>query len=254
MRSVYQSAWAISVRFTPYKTFSVALAQFRFAVGAPLSGILSDRLVIKWRKRRGGKWVPEDRLRATIPGALVMVPVSVLLCGFTTQYISGRLGLGLNCVWLLMNGLGVRHIPYIYLISWQSQGPALIGGFRAQPSFRILRGYPPRSQRRSDRGQHVRRILLYSRGLCLMLAQGIPTFLHGGVGFRNSSRDPYSWPCKYLHDPCRFGVDRLRVGHGPAALNKATLTSKYSLLWAVIRHGDALRAYVDLGFSTPLNN
>ena len=80
------------------------------AVGAPLSGAISDRLVIKYRKQRG-RWVPEDRLRATIPGALVMVPVSMVLCGLTTHFVEGHLGLGLNCIWLFMNGLGVRSSP-----------------------------------------------------------------------------------------------------------------------------------------------
>ncbi|KAJ7497007.1 hypothetical protein FB451DRAFT_1209708 [Mycena latifolia] len=30
--------------------------------GAPLTGMLSDRIVVKWQTRRGGVRVPEDRL------------------------------------------------------------------------------------------------------------------------------------------------------------------------------------------------
>lgn len=69
--------------------------------------MISDRMVIKWRKRRGDKWVPEDRLRATLPGALVLVPCSILFSGLVTQYVQGTTGLVLNMILLFMNGLGV---------------------------------------------------------------------------------------------------------------------------------------------------
>lgn len=77
-------------------------------VGAPLIGHLSDRTVIKWRKKRGGVWVPEDRLRATLSGALFLVPLSVLAFGLTTQFVPGPLGLVINLLCLFVNGVGVR--------------------------------------------------------------------------------------------------------------------------------------------------
>ncbi|KAJ7128988.1 MFS general substrate transporter [Mycena crocata] len=76
-------------------------------IGAPLAGILSDRLLIKWRKRRGGVWVPEDRLRATLFGAATLVPLSVVVCGLLTHFVDGPLGLFLNLVSFFFNGLGV---------------------------------------------------------------------------------------------------------------------------------------------------
>ncbi|KAJ7690704.1 major facilitator superfamily domain-containing protein [Mycena rosella] len=76
-------------------------------IGAPLAGMLSDRIVIKWRKRRGGVWVPEDRLRATLVGAATLVPLSVVLCGLITHFVAGPLGLFLNLVCFFFNGLGV---------------------------------------------------------------------------------------------------------------------------------------------------
>ncbi|KAJ6558447.1 MFS general substrate transporter [Mycena vulgaris] len=76
-------------------------------IGAPLAGMLSDRMVIKWRKRRGGVWVPEDRLRATLFGAATLVPLSIVLCGLLTQFVEGPLGLFLNLVCFFFNGLGV---------------------------------------------------------------------------------------------------------------------------------------------------
>lgn len=77
-------------------------------VGAPLAGALSDRQLKKWRARRGDIWVPEDRLRATLFGAAVLVPCSILLSGLLTEYVHGTLGLVLNCLCLFMNGLGVN--------------------------------------------------------------------------------------------------------------------------------------------------
>lgn len=60
-----------------------------------------------WRKKRGGVWVPEDRLRPTLVGAGLLAPCSVLLSAFTMEYIPGKWGLALICVWFLINGLGV---------------------------------------------------------------------------------------------------------------------------------------------------
>ncbi|TFK82583.1 MFS general substrate transporter [Polyporus arcularius HHB13444] len=76
-------------------------------IGAPTAGRMSDRTVIYWRKRRGGKWVPEDRLRAALWGAGFFTPVSVLLAGITIKYVPGTPGIILNLIWLFMNGIGI---------------------------------------------------------------------------------------------------------------------------------------------------
>lgn len=76
-------------------------------VGAPVAGRISDRIVAKWKNKRGGVWYPEDRLRATFSGGLIFVPLSVLGCGLVTEYIGGPIGLVLNLLLLFMNGLGV---------------------------------------------------------------------------------------------------------------------------------------------------
>ncbi|PCH38486.1 MFS general substrate transporter [Wolfiporia cocos MD-104 SS10] len=75
--------------------------------GAPLAGRISDHVVVKWRLRRHGEWVPEDRLRATLLPAATLVPLSVLLSGLTTQFIEGKPGIVLNVICLFMNGIGV---------------------------------------------------------------------------------------------------------------------------------------------------
>ncbi|KAI8974224.1 MFS general substrate transporter [Trametes punicea] len=76
-------------------------------VGAPLAGYLADRAVIKGGARRGGVWYPEDRLRATISGALFLVPLSTLFSGLATQFVPGMTGIVLNVLCLFINGVGV---------------------------------------------------------------------------------------------------------------------------------------------------
>ncbi|KAH9483455.1 Itaconate transport protein [Psilocybe cubensis] len=79
-------------------------------IGAPLAGSISDKVVIYYRKSRGGEWYPEDRLRTTLIGGLIFVPLSVLMSGLLTTYVPGKLGLALNLVCLFINGLGVDFV------------------------------------------------------------------------------------------------------------------------------------------------
>lgn len=83
------------------------LSQTVLAVGGVFTGRLSDRILKKWRKRRGGQWVPEDRLRGAIFGAVILVPASILCSGLVTYFIRGKFGLALNFVCLFFNGIGV---------------------------------------------------------------------------------------------------------------------------------------------------
>lgn len=76
-------------------------------MGSSLAGYLSDRTVIRYRKLRGGVWVPEDRLRTTVIGGLVLVPMSVLLSGVFTTWVGGTAGIVLNLLMLFVNGIGV---------------------------------------------------------------------------------------------------------------------------------------------------
>ncbi|KAJ7034476.1 MFS general substrate transporter [Mycena alexandri] len=76
-------------------------------LGAPLAGWFSDRMVIKWRAKRGGVWVAEDRLRGAQLGAATIVPLSILASGIITTFVPGRVGLILNLFCFLFNGIGV---------------------------------------------------------------------------------------------------------------------------------------------------
>ena len=126
-------------------------------VGAPLAGRLSDRVVIAWRKRRGGVWVPEDRLRATLWGAAVLVPMSILLSGLTTQFVPGTLGIGLNLVWLFMNGVGVCHI--VMICGCKLTRVVCAGGRRAVAVVGILRGYLALAECSNDSCERVKPII-----------------------------------------------------------------------------------------------
>jgi hypothetical protein len=76
-------------------------------VGAPIAGRISDQIVMRCRTGRGGKWYPEDRLKATLFGAFILVPLSVFFSGLLTAYVPGKLGLVLNLISLFLNGIGV---------------------------------------------------------------------------------------------------------------------------------------------------
>ena len=89
------------------------LILFTCTVGAPIGGRISDAVVRRAKEERKGIWVPEDRLRAVWVGGLVLIPVSVTLAGFTTEYVDGMIGLVINLVCFFTNGLGVSHFSDI---------------------------------------------------------------------------------------------------------------------------------------------
>lgn len=81
------------------------------AVGAPLAGWISDKVVVKYKKKRG-YWYPEDRLRASMFSCYL--PLCVLGSALITKYVPGRLGLTLNLICLFLNGVGcdIALTPY----------------------------------------------------------------------------------------------------------------------------------------------
>jgi hypothetical protein len=68
---------------------------------------MSDLLIIRWKKRRGGVWYPEDRLRTAIRGALLLVPLTMIASGVLVELVSSRVGLMLNLICLFINGFSV---------------------------------------------------------------------------------------------------------------------------------------------------
>ncbi|KAH8100312.1 MFS general substrate transporter [Cristinia sonorae] len=78
--------------------------------GAPFGGRFSDMVVIKMRQRRGGVWVPEDRLRITLHSISLVAPLCLLLCGVFVTYVEGTLGIVLNLTMFFINGFRVDFI------------------------------------------------------------------------------------------------------------------------------------------------
>ncbi|KAG2052807.1 MFS general substrate transporter [Suillus hirtellus] len=78
--------------------------------GTLIAGRLSDIVIRRWREKRRGAWCPEDRLRATWIGGLIIVPLSIGASGLITTYIGGPIGLALNVLCLYANGVGVDSV------------------------------------------------------------------------------------------------------------------------------------------------
>ncbi|KAG1899963.1 major facilitator superfamily domain-containing protein [Suillus fuscotomentosus] len=78
--------------------------------GTLVGGRLSDIVVRRWREKRRGAYCPEDRLRATWIGGLLIVPLSIGASGLITTYIGGPIGLALNILCLYANGVGVELV------------------------------------------------------------------------------------------------------------------------------------------------
>jgi len=106
--------------------------------GAPFSGRLSDRIVVQSRRSRGGTWYPEDRLRAALGGALVLVPLTMILSGIITEYVEGPIGLVLDLACFFLNGFGLQMVlgpAAAYLVdvlhSRSTEAVAVNNGFRS---------------------------------------------------------------------------------------------------------------------------
>jgi len=79
-------------------------------LGAMVAGRISDNVIIQWRKRRNGQWVPEDRLRGAMFAAGILVPVPIMLSGIVTHFVPGLVGIVINLMCLFINGIGVDMV------------------------------------------------------------------------------------------------------------------------------------------------
>lgn len=78
-------------------------------IGARIAGRLADSTVAKWLEKRNA-WVPEDRLRSTLWGAGIVLPLGVLGSGFTMQFFLGYGGLALSLIFLVVCGIGLMMV------------------------------------------------------------------------------------------------------------------------------------------------
>ncbi|KAJ7728010.1 MFS general substrate transporter [Mycena maculata] len=168
-------------------------------LGAPLGGWVSDRIVIRGRTKRGGVWVPEDRLHGAQIGAALLVPLSILASGLATTFVPGRLGLALNLICFFVNGLGVDTVL----------GPT------AAYCVDILHS---RSAEVMAAGAGLRSVLMAAA-----VAGILPSIERNGV---------------LVTDVLAAGIAWL----------------SFLTIWLVIRYGDHMRAWIDVGYSTQENN
>ncbi|KAF9261785.1 MFS general substrate transporter [Marasmius fiardii PR-910] len=173
-------------------------AGFGNFVGAPIGGWLSDQVLRKMLKKRGGMWCPEDRLRPTMIGA-VLAPLSVLGVGIITHYVSGPLGLTLNMICLFLNGFGADMVL----------GP----------------------------GSAYLVDILHSRSAESVAANNGLRSLLVGIGVS-----------AILPAINRFGLVWTSITS--AFIGWAGL----GILWIVIKHGEKMRNWVDVGYSTTEDN
>ncbi|KAJ3566595.1 hypothetical protein NP233_g6898 [Leucocoprinus birnbaumii] len=162
-------------------------------IGAPISGRLSDSIVIRRRKARGGVWYPEDRLRATLIGAAFLVPLSMVFTGIFNEYVEGPVGLALVFFCLFINGFGLELVlgpsaAYIVdvLHSRSSEGIAANNGTRSVFLAVAVAGIMPMVEKYGVLVTNVAAALLAWIGfgfLWLTIQYGEPMRKYCDVGF-----------------------------------------------------------------------
>ncbi|KAG6375873.1 major facilitator superfamily domain-containing protein [Boletus reticuloceps] len=153
---------------------------------------------------------PEDRLRAVWIGALVLVPISMILSGFTTAYVDGTVGLVINLVCFFTTGVGVDMIfapigAYVVDISpsRSAEVMAAIGAFRS----------------------------LFLAPVTALLIPSVETI---GVAATNSISGIFAF----------LGYSCVSCGR----IWALGFDERDSLIWLTIRYGAQMRAYADVGY------
>ncbi|KAI5475495.1 hypothetical protein MNV49_001309, partial [Pseudohyphozyma bogoriensis] len=89
----------------------IYLAQgFGNFVAAQFTGRYADFTLRRWLKKRGGVYIPEDRLRASIVGGALFFPGSVIALGWVIEKSSGPAGLAGCVVLLFVNGVALMIV------------------------------------------------------------------------------------------------------------------------------------------------
>ncbi|KAF8521429.1 major facilitator superfamily domain-containing protein [Hysterangium stoloniferum] len=98
--------------------------------GALIAGRLADIFIIRGRRRRQGKWFPEDRLLAAVPGLVFLLPCSLIAFALLVAFVPGKIGLTLSLICLFFTGMGVDMVLgpcSTYLVDvFHSQGAEVV--------------------------------------------------------------------------------------------------------------------------------
>ncbi|EJU03028.1 MFS general substrate transporter [Dacryopinax primogenitus] len=99
-------------------------------IGSRVAGIQSDQAVKHSLRLRNGIFHPEDRLRATLIGSGIILPVTVLAYGIVVQFWMGPGGLAVALILIAASGFGLMTILAIcntYLVdSMQTRSTEVI--------------------------------------------------------------------------------------------------------------------------------
>ncbi|KAL8292498.1 hypothetical protein RQP46_001110 [Phenoliferia psychrophenolica] len=99
-------------------TNSAILGCFYLAQGAGnllasrFTGTFADYTLALWLKKRGGVYVAEDRLKATLIGGGILLPGAVLALGWTLEKASGKGGLAGAIILLFVDGIALMCVRY----------------------------------------------------------------------------------------------------------------------------------------------
>ncbi|GEM11038.1 MFS transporter [Rhodotorula toruloides] len=80
------------------------------ATASRYTGRYADWTLKRWLKRRGGVYVPEDRLYAALLGGGFILPCSVLALGWVLDKGTGKVGLAFAVVLLFIDGIGLMCV------------------------------------------------------------------------------------------------------------------------------------------------
>lgn len=96
-----------------------------FIAGSLFGGHLSDRTVIRYIAKRDGLRIPQDRLNSGLVGLLVVLPIWMLIYGWTLEKEVGSLALPVvSAFWIgaglmgTFNGLNTYAAGMVPLLSW----------------------------------------------------------------------------------------------------------------------------------------
>ncbi|GAA5901028.1 hypothetical protein JCM8208_007597 [Rhodotorula glutinis] len=80
------------------------------AAASRFTGMYADWTLRRWLRLRGGHYYPEDRLRATLIGGGIILPLSVIALGWVLERGAGKVGLAFAVLLLFVDGIGLMCV------------------------------------------------------------------------------------------------------------------------------------------------
>jgi hypothetical protein len=206
-------------------------------------------MIKKWRKKRAGKWVPEDRLRAALIGAIWFIPPAVALFGIANAYIDGTPGLVVCLFCLFINGMGTNRVVVPVLMPCHALTFSAFQWSQKYDGGHGLRLCRPSHRTMGSSGDELGcNVCFDSWGLARVDSSPSRFALQQLIVILIPSAPRLHPSLTLLRPRRRFGLPGYLSGMQPHADD--IKINCYRVLWATIRFGEELRAYVDVGYST----